>query len=250
METEKILNIPVDNISYQDIITQLPNYLMKKQKMTITSINPQIVLGAQKYPRIVEYIEQSTHRIPDGIGIVIASKLTGGKIQSRVAGYDLMIKLLQYANDYSKKIFIYGAEKAVLLDAVKRITLEYPNIRISGAIDGFTELTDKELVEEINRQNCDILFVGMGFPKQELWLAENIASLNPIVYQDVGGSIDVISGHVKRAPDLFIKLNIEWLYRSFYNPKRIYRILQLPLFLFKSLWWAWIKGEKKSDSKN
>ncbi|MEB5881598.1 WecB/TagA/CpsF family glycosyltransferase [Enterococcus gallinarum] len=250
METEKILNIPVDNISYQDIITQLPNYLMKKQKMTITSINPQIVLGAQKYPRIVEYIEQSTHRIPDGIGIVIASKLTGGKIQSRVAGYDLMIKLLQYANDYSKKIFIYGAEKAVLLDAVKRITLEYPNIRISGAIDGFTELTDKELIEEINRQNCDILFVGMGFPKQELWLAENIASLNPIVYQDVGGSIDVISGHVKRAPDLFIKLNIEWLYRSFYNPKRIYRILQLPLFLFKSLWWAWIKGEKKSDSKN
>ena len=250
METEKILNIPVDNISYQDIITQLPNYLMKKQKMTITSINPQIVLGAQKYPRIVEYIEQSTHRIPDGIGIVIASKLTGGKIQSRVGGYDLMIKLLQYANDYSKKIFIYGAEKAVLLDAVKRITLEYPNIRISGAIDGFTELTDKELIEEINRQNCDILFVGMGFPKQELWLAENIASLNPIVYQDVGGSIDVISGHVKRAPDLFIKLNIEWLYRSFYNPKRIYRILQLPLFLFKSLWWAWIKGEKKSDSKN
>ncbi|MBW9322319.1 WecB/TagA/CpsF family glycosyltransferase [Enterococcus casseliflavus] len=250
METEKILNIPVDNISCQDIVTQLPDYLMKKQKMTITSVNPQIILGAQKYPMILNYIEKSTHRIPDGIGIVLVSKLTKGKIRRRVAGYDLMIQLLQFANDYSKKIFIYGAEKTVLSDAVKRIELDYPNVEICGAVDGFTELTNKELIEKINKQNCDILFVGMGFPKQELWLAENIASLNPTVYQDVGGSIDVISGHVKRAPDLFIKLNLEWLYRSFYNPKRIYRILQLPLFLSKSLWWAWTKGEKKSVSKN
>ena len=84
----------------------------------------------------------------------------------------------------------------------------------------------------------------MGFPKQEQWLSKNIDQINASIFQDVGGSLDVLSGHVKRAPQFFIKYHLEWLYRSLSNPKRLGRILQLPVFVVKSLWW---KVRRRND---
>src|SRR5699024_4070671 len=100
--TEKIMGVPVDGITYADILDDLPNYLESHKKMTAISVNPQIIVESQKYPDIIEFIKKSTHRIPDGIGIVLVSKLTGGKIKERVAGIELMKQFLTYANKNGK----------------------------------------------------------------------------------------------------------------------------------------------------
>lgn len=120
---------------------------------------------------------------------------------------------------------------------LSNIARDYPNLIIVGAIDGFTLMDNDDIVENINQNEPDFLFVALGFPKQELWLHNNHSLLKVKVLQDVGGSFDVISGVVKRAPDFYINNHLEWLYRSLSNPKRIGRIFQLPIFLIKSFLW-------------
>lgn len=237
MTTEKIMDFPVDIINYDDIIDDLSNYLQTEKKMSAISVNPQIIIEGQSYPEIQEFVKESTHRIPDGIGIVLVSKLTGGQIKERVAGIELMFRFLDYANAYKKSIFLYGAKPQVVTDAAKQIKKDYPNLILSDKIDGYTNLSEEEVVERINRAKPDFLFVALGFPKQEEWLARNIERLDVSVFQDVGGSFDVLSGHVKRAPQFFIDTHLEWLYRSLTDRKRFKRILQLPVFVIKSLFW-------------
>lgn len=241
MTAEEIIGIPVDNVTYEDIMSDLPRYLESYIQMKVTSINPQIVLEAHKYPEIINYIKQSTHRIPDGIGIVLVSKMTNGRIKKRVAGFDLMVKFLEYANKHKKKCFFYGAKPEVLSNTIKNIKKTYPNLIIAGSVDGYANISDSELIKKINKSDTDFLFVAMGFPLQEQWLSKNSSRLKARVLQDVGGSFDVLSGHVKRAPKIYITLNLEWLYRSISNPKRIGRILQLPIFLIKSIYWHFFR---------
>ncbi|MCF1685400.1 WecB/TagA/CpsF family glycosyltransferase [Tetragenococcus halophilus] len=237
MTTEKIMGFPVDIINYDDVIDDLPNYLQTDKKMSAISVNPQIIIEGQDYPEIQEFVKKSTHRIPDGIGIVLVSKLTGGQIKERVAGIELMFRFLDYANAYKKSIFLYGAKPQVVSDAAEQIKKDYPNLILSDKIDGYTNFSEEEVVERINKVKPDFLFVALGFPKQEEWLARNIECLDVSVFQDVGGSFDVLSGHVKRAPQFFIDTHLEWLYRSLTDRKRFKRILQLPVFVIKSLCW-------------
>ncbi len=244
MKTERIMGIPVDNLTYANIISDVSHYIENNRKMTIISVNPQIVLDANEYPDVISLLEESSHRIPDGIGIVFVSKLTGGSIKERVAGFDLMLKLLSYADNNDNSIFLYGAKPDVLEDAKRQVGLKYSNIKIVGAIDGYTTLSDEEVVSIINQTKPDFLFVALGFPKQEQWLARNINRLDVKIFQDVGGSFDVLSGHVKRAPKIFIDLHLEWLYRSLSDPLRIGRIIQVPIFLFKSLRYNWRASDK------
>lgn len=231
------MDIPVDVITYEDVVKDLPLYLNTSKKMSVISINPQIIVESQNYPEIVDFIKKSTHRIPDGIGIVFVSKLTGGRIKERVAGIELMEQFLTYANENEKSAFFYGAKREVLKDAIVNIKSDYPNLKIAGSIDGYTELSEEKVVAIINQVKPDFVFVALGFPKQEEWLSRNITKIDASVFQDVGGSLDVLSGNVKRAPNFFIKYHLEWLYRSISNPQRFGRILQLPIFVIKSLLW-------------
>ncbi len=177
----------------------------------------------------------------------MVSKLLGGQIKERVAGIELMYRFLEYANTYKKSIFLYGAKPEVVADAAEKIQNDYPNLILSGRIDGYTDLSETEIIEKINYSKPDFLFVALGFPKQEEWLARNIPQLDASVFQDVGGSFDVFSGHVKRAPQFFIDVHLEWLYRSLTDRKRFKRILQLPIFVIKSLFW---KVRTRNDKKS
>ncbi|MDR0920844.1 MAG: WecB/TagA/CpsF family glycosyltransferase [Lactobacillales bacterium] len=234
METEKINGIPVDVITYDSIMEELPSWLVGKKKMIITSINPQIATYAHRYPEIIEYILHSTHRIPDGEGVVKVSQIFGGNIKTRLTGIDLIYRLLDYGNQHKLSFFLYGSHPEIIKKVVKNLQTDYPNIKIAGFIDGYTTLSEAEIVEEINRVKPTFLFVGLGFPKQEQFLARNVKNLKAKVFLDVGGSFDVISGEVSRAPNFFIKHHLEWLYRSVQRPSRIVRIFELPVFVAKA----------------
>lgn len=237
MKVEYINGIPVDVITLDEIVSSLPLLEKTGKRQTFISINPQIAVHAEKYPAIIALINEATHRIPDGIGIVKVSRNQGGTITERVAGIDLMYQLLDYANQNKKSVFLYGAKPEILNKTIENIKRSYPNIVIAGGIDGYTDLTNDEIIYEMNQTAPTFVFVALGFPKQELWLAENYKKVQATFFQDVGGSFDVISGEVKRAPNIVVKLNLEWLYRSLANPKRLSRIFELPIFLRQSKKW-------------
>ncbi|MGO2083619.1 WecB/TagA/CpsF family glycosyltransferase [Vagococcus sp.] len=234
---EKIYNTTVDCLTLADITADFSSYFNTGKKMTLTSVNPQIILMSEENPMVKAFIEQSTHRFADGIGVVKLSQWTNGKIKERVAGIDVMVEALKYANQQSKRIFLYGAQPEVVKQAAVKISETYPHLTVAGYIDGYTQLTEAEVVHQINESQTDMLFVALGSPRQEEWLAKHVSELKGTVFQTVGGSLDVLSGSVRRAPDFFIKTNLEWVYRSFSHPTRFYRMVQIPIFVGKSLLW-------------
>lgn len=231
---EKILGIQVSTLNYEELINEIDEKIKKNEKSKIIAVNPEKIMMAQNDPNLRDLINSSTYQIPDGIGVVLASKLTKGNIRSRVTGIGMMEQLLELANRRSYKIFFYGAKEEVVKLARDNIHEKYPNIRISGYLNGYISDNDK-IVEEINRECPNIIFVALGSPRQELWIKNNFERLNVQVFQGVGGSFDVFSGTVKRAPAIFQKFGLEWLYRLISQPSRIKRQLALPRFLLSVL---------------
>lgn len=148
-----------------------------------------------------------------------------------------MDKILKYCNSTKKSIYLFGGKPDVAKEACENIEIEYPNIKIAGFSDGYYKDKDEELkiIDKINEVKPDILFVALGAPKQEKWIYEYRKILNTKVAMGVGGSVDVWAGKVKRAPEVFSKLGLEWLYRLIKEPSRIGRMMSLPKFLFKIL---------------
>ncbi len=160
------------------------------------------------------------------------SKVLGGNISERITGIDVMTLCLRFANEHQQKIFLYGAKKEVVKKAVENIQIDYPNLEVVGYQHGYSKKEQHEIVAKINQAHPDFLFVALGSPKQEVFLERTIDHLNARVYLDVGGTFDVLSGMVKRAPDFFIHTNTEWLYRSL-KYRRYDRLVQIPQFLYK-----------------
>lgn len=232
---EKYLGVDVSPLSYEGIINDLRVRIGGGKQSTIIAVNPEKVMSAQRDPKVKDLINASTYQIADGVGILLAAKIKGGGITSRVTGVDMMARLLQFAESDGHSVYFYGAKEEVVTKAIANIQAQHPNIRVSGYTNGY-ERDEAALVSRIHQSGAKILFVALGSPKQELWIRRNLKSLpNVQVFQGVGGSFDVFSGTVKRAPAPFRKLGIEWLYRLLASPSRFKRQLNLPVFLFKVL---------------
>ncbi|MGG3739378.1 WecB/TagA/CpsF family glycosyltransferase [Aeribacillus pallidus] len=234
MEKESYFGVNVSPYTYDEIISDLKQRMEKGEKSTIIAVNPEKVIAAEKNESLRTLINSATYQIPDGIGIILASRLKGGKIRSRVTGVDMMDRLLQFAAEEGFGVFLYGAKEEVVHQAAANIQKKYPKLRIAGVQHGYEKDVEK-VITKINESKAQILFVAMGSPKQELWIKEHMDRLCPLVYQGVGGSFDVYAGRVKRAPLVFRKLGLEWFYRLMKEPKRLKRQLALPKFLWKVL---------------
>lgn len=200
----------------------------------IVAINPEKIMKAQKSKEMKDLLNQATYPIPDGVGVIIASKLKKGQIKQRVTGIDLFLRLCERAQIEGHKVFLYGAKPGVAAEAKIRLENMYPDIKIVGTENGYESNNDK-IIRSINESGADILFVAMGSPRQEEWIHANMPLLNVSVFQGVGGSFDVICGKISRAPLSFQKLGLEWLFRLMCEPSRVKRQLALPGFLLKAL---------------
>jgi N-acetylglucosaminyldiphosphoundecaprenol N-acetyl-beta-D-mannosaminyltransferase len=234
MQKENFLGVDVSNLSYSEILSSLKERMDQNLKSTIIAVNPEKIITANKDPQLLELINNSTYQIPDGVGVLLASKLVKGKVNSRVTGVDMMDHLLRFSAENGYRVFLYGAKEEVVSEAKRKIEKKYPSIIIAGYANGYVK-DNEALVNRINEVQADVLFVAMGSPKQELWIREHMDKLNAKVYQGVGGSFDVFSGYVKRAPAVFRKFGLEWLYRLLSQPSRFKRQLALPKFLIKVL---------------
>lgn len=235
MGKEKYLDVYVSTLNYDEILADIEKRMVAGEKSTIVAVNPEKLIAASKDENVKQLINSATYQIPDGIGVVLASKLKGGRITSRVTGIDMMERLIELSAKKGYRVFLFGAKEEVVKKAKENLEAKYPGLQIVGYSNGYVNDYDS-LIQKINESNADILFVALGSPRQELWIKTYMNDLNVKVLQGVGGSFDVFAGHVKRAPKLFRNLGLEWFYRLVTDPKRFKRQLALPKFLWKVLW--------------
>ena len=230
-----IMGVPFNNVNMGEAVTLVKLFLEKDKKRMVFTPNPEIVMAARKDPEYMKILKEGSLVVPDGIGVVIASKLLKTPLKERVAGYDLVQGVFK---EIRKKYTVYflGGAPGVAAEAKKEMMKKYRGLEVVGTHHGYFKDNDDEeahIIEEINELKPDILLVGLGFPRQEKWIYNNLEKINSKVFIGVGGSFDVMSGNVKRAPEGFRKLGLEWFYRLITQPKRFFRMLILPVFLIK-----------------
>ena len=234
MIKENILGVEVSPLSYEDLKRNIEGDIENNKKSFIVAINPEKILKARKDEYLKELLNNATYEIPDGIGVIYASKLRKGNIKTRITGIDSMEMLCKLSEEKKYKIFMYGAKEETIKKAKENLEIKFPNIKIVGTINGYEKDNDK-IIKAINKSKADIVFVALGSPKQEYWITENMNKVNAKIFQGVGGSFDVFSGNIKRAPKWMQKIGLEWLYRLIKEPKRIFRQIKLVKFLWLAL---------------
>ncbi|TFE04069.1 WecB/TagA/CpsF family glycosyltransferase [Jeotgalibacillus salarius] len=231
---ENYLGVDVSPLNYDELINALYNRLEEQQNSFIVAINPEKIMKAQQDTALRNLLNRADFQIPDGIGVILASRLKGGRIKSRVTGIDMMMRISEESVKRQKSVFLFGAKPGVAEEAKAGLERLYPGIQIAGTLNGYEK--DPEVIKQtINDAKPDILFVAMGSPAQEYFIVDHMQELYPHIFQGVGGSFDVLSGRIKRAPEGFQRLGLEWFYRLLKEPKRIKRQMILPKFLLSVL---------------
>ena len=210
------------------------------KQIIIYNINPLIVSNFYNNRDYVKEFNNQKYNIPDGFGVILASKLRDGNINKQIPGIELMKDLCKLSEEKNYKVYLYGAKKEVVKKTKEKLEDKYQKINIVGFTDGYVK--SEVALKDIIKNKPDVLFVALGSPKQEEFIIENKKALENVkIIMPVGGSFDVISGYSKRSPKIFIKLHLEWLYRMFKEPKRIKRnvgiIKFLWLVIFKNNWY-------------
>ena len=226
---EKIYN-EEENIFY----SILEDLLTTNKKKFIITVNPEIIMKSYKNIEIKEMLLNDNNiLVPDGISIIKKAKQYNINIKERITGVDISSKALEICNKNKKSIYLFGSKKEVLDKLIININQKYPNINIVGFSDGYVEDKDK-IMKEIISLSPDLILIALGVPNQELLINKYIEKAKKGVFIGVGGTFDVLSGCKKRAPKLFIKLNLEWMYRIICEPTRLKRFIQNNIvFMFK-----------------
>lgn len=230
-----VLGVSISNVTMNEATAKVREFVKSDECHSIYTPNPEIVMLAKDDPKFHQILEEADLVVPDGIGVVIASKIKKTPLPERVAGYDLVQNTMKEATTQGYKYYFFGSKPGISQQAAEKMRETYPGIQIVGTRDGYFKPEDEEaIIEDINASGANILLVALGAPKQEKWIEANKHRLpNVRVAVGVGGSLDVMSGNVKRAPEAFQKLGLEWFYRLLKEPTRFKRMLVLPKFLIK-----------------
>jgi len=231
----RILGVPVDTVGVQDCLELVRRCLESDGTGNhILAVNPEKIMAVRGDPLLREFFESAALLIPDGVGVVLALRWLYGIRVGRVAGADLMKRICAEAAGNGHSIYVYGGHEEVNRKAVESLRRLYPAIRVAGRCNGYVGREGRDdLIAAINRSKADILFVGLGSPKQEQWIERYLPELKVKVCQGVGGSLDVLAGNKARAPYWVQRIGLEWLYRLLREPGRIRRQIACPLFVSK-----------------
>lgn len=251
-----ILGVCIDALTKEKLYEKIEDLLNSKDDIKIFTPNPQILMKAQKNDSIKNILNSATISIPDGTGVIWCSKTLRTPLPERLTGIDTAEYILTLAVKKNLSVFLLGGQDDVVKLAKCRLEEKYKGLKICGVNHGFFDLQgdeNKQVISQINSSGADILFVCMGFPRQEIWITENMPKLSSVRLSiGLGGSLDVWSGRLRRAPAVFRKLSLEWLWRMMLEPKRMRFLPVIPVFVFKILRERCSKGSKlsKNNGKN
>ncbi len=237
-----------DNVTMDEALDKAVELINTENFSYMVTPNAEIVEACVENPTLYDVMNGASLIIPDGAGVVYASKILRTPLKEKVAGVELGEKIIEYASKNNKKIFFFGGAKesadgkAVWEIAAEKLSEKYPGFEAVGRDGFFNDEENEDIIAEINASGAKILFVCLGAPKQEKWIYNNKNNLENVNFAAaLGGSLDVFAGVSERAPDFYIKHNLEWFYRLKKNPSRARRMLKLPKFIAGTV----IHGNKK-----
>ncbi len=228
----ELLGYNVDDYTFDEAIIKAKSLIDGQHVSQVVTINPEMFKEAEKNQNFSNIVKEAEMVIPDGIGVKIALQITGKKA-NRIPGIDFAKKLLQEAAVSGIPVAIIGSKEEVVVKAVENLQNEINGLNIVYYHNGYFK-DDALIYDELKNKSPKLILVALGSPRQEEFIYNAKKVLNPALMVGIGGSLDVWSGSVKRAPKIFQKLGLEWLYRTVSQPSRFKRIFPtLPLFLLK-----------------
>lgn len=245
MEKINILGAHVSNVTASEAADIILHRTKNKETTRVFTPNSEIIENFRKDPKMLEILNSAELLTPDGIGVVIGSKILGTPLKERAAGFDIANLLLDRARKDGLTFYFFGSKEEVGKLAKENVEKMYPGVKIVGTHSGYFSEND-DIASIIVEANPDIIFVCLGAGKQEKWIYDNAPRLSGKALLGIGGSLDVFAGTVKRAPDIFIKLNLEWFYRLIKQPQRFIRMLALPRFILSVTDYRLKHGKGKS----
>lgn len=228
--TVKILDYSI----YSETKTELIKYIQDIQhKVHIVSGNPEVLYsGYNNLELSNNFKSDEAIIIPDGIGTVLSAKLLGTPVKEKIAGIEVMEEIIKFCEDKSRSIYLLGAKQEILDQCIINLKNKYPKLNIVGSHNGYFNMEDCDSVlDDIKSKQPYCIFVAMGAPRQEIFITKYMHSLPCTIFMGVGGSFDIFSGNLKRAPKWMIKFGIEWLYRVAKEPWRLKRLSSIPKFI-------------------
>ena len=228
MKTD-ILGVAFDALTLDEAEERADALLRSGTGGYIVTANPEIVLHCREDAAYAAAVNGAALVLADGVGDLYAARILGTPLPERVTGADLVPRLLSRLAQRSGSVFLYGARPGVAQRAGEKLKNAYPGLRIAGAENGYIS-DETALFAALEQEKTDLLLLGLGAPRQELWMARNRQKINAVMI-GVGGLLDVFAGDIPRAPESWQRLGLEWLYRLLREPKRLKRMIRLPKIL-------------------
>ena len=228
MKTD-ILGVAFDALTLDEAEERADALLRSGAGGYIVTANPEIVLHCREDAAYAAAVNGAALVLADGVGDLCAARILGTPLPERVTGADLVPRLLSRLAQRSGSVFLYGARPGVAERAGEKLKSAYPGLRIAGAENGYIS-DETALFAALEQKKPDLLLLGLGAPRQELWMARNWQKINAVMI-GVGGLLDVFAGDIPRAPESWQRLGLEWLYRLLREPKRLKRMIRLPKIL-------------------
>ncbi len=235
MSKQTVRKIRYDSVDMEGALRLAGKALQEKGVHTVVTPNAEIAQMCLEDPSFLQIIESADIILPDGAGVVLAAKILGTPLRGKVAGVEFGEALLSLAEREQRGVYFLGGRPGVAEAAADKQKGRLPKLPVCGVRDGYFDKTGAEneaVIEEINTSQAQILFVCLGAPLQEKWLHANKEKLTHVrLAVCLGGSLDIYAGTAKRAPSVFIKAHMEWLYRLIKEPRRIGRMMRLPKYI-------------------
>ena len=225
-----VLGVGFDNLTMAEAVEKAWTLLGQPGAHYVVTPNPEIVEVCREDAEARAAVNGADLVLPDGVGVIKGAAMLGTPLKEKTPGVEFAGHLMAKMAEGGKSLYLLGAKPGVAELAAKRLQAQYPGLRIAGTHDGYFQ-EDGPVVEEIRRSGADCVFVCLGAPKQEKWMAANGAATGASLLCGLGGSLDVFAGVVARAPKFWSDHGLEWFYRLCKEPRRIGRMMKLPLFL-------------------
>nr|WP_326127324.1 WecB/TagA/CpsF family glycosyltransferase [uncultured Oscillibacter sp.] len=225
-----VLGVGFDNLTLSEAVEKGCELLRREGTRYVVTPNPEIVEVCRENPAAREAVNGAALVLPDGIGVIRGAAMLGTPLKERVPGIEFAAGLLEKMAGEGMSLYLLGARPGVAETAAERLKERYPGLRVAGVHDGYFQ-EDGPIVADIRQSGADAVFVCLGAPKQELWMAKNGPATGARLLCGLGGSLDVFAGTVKRAPIFWCDHGLEWFYRLCSDPRRLGRMMKLPLFL-------------------
>lgn len=225
-----ILGVGFDNLTMDEAVQAAIAHIKARGRAYVVTPNPEIVMLCRERSEVLPAVNGADMVLADGIGVVYGAKILKTPLKERVAGFDFACGVLSELAKAGGSVFLFGAKPSVADMAAAQIERAYPGIIVCGTNDGYFD-DDLPIIAKINASRPDFLLVCLGAPKQELWMRDNAKNLDVGLMAGLGGSLDIFAGTMARAPELWQKLGLEWLYRLLKEPRRICRMMKLPRFM-------------------